>query len=186
MASPLPGAQQQRFQQIALGRGGGVVTVNSAILTHREFQAPQGRPTGLSAGFLLGGHPTCSGPQPELCLNSSPRVLSFNLQPIPLGITGPTQLKEAFSLTPEIPRNTPQRHMTKLLPTPCRPSLPPQTTSRRCGGPTRCTLALQGLMAPALLFLHEKPTPLLFLPATLGRVDRPDAVAAAPSPLLAL
>lgn len=162
-----------------------MVTVNSAILTHWEFQAPWGRPaggsrTGLSAGFLPGGHPTCSGPQPEPCLNSSPRVLSSNFQPLPLGITGPTQLKEAFSLTPGIPRNTSRRHMTKLLPTPCRPSLPPQTTSRRCGGPTRCTLALQGLMAPALLFLREKPTPLLFLPATLGRADRPDAEAAAP------
>ena len=97
------------------------------------------------------------------CLNSSPRVLSSNFQPLPLGITGPTQLKEAFSLTPGIPRNTPQRHMTKLLPAPCCPSLLPQTTSHRCGGPTRRTLALQGLMAPALLFLRQKPTPLLFL-----------------------
>ena len=155
-----------------------MVTVNSAILTHREFQAPRGgpaggSPTGLSAGFLPGGHPTCSG--------------SSNFQPLPLGITGPTQLKEAFSLTPGIPRNTPQRHMTKLLPAPCCPSLLPQTTSHRCGGPTRRTLALQGLMAPALLFLRQKPTPLLFLPATLGRVDRPDAEAeaAAPSPPLA-
>ena len=47
-----------------------MVTVNSAILTHREFQAPRGgpaggSPTGLSAGFLPEGHPTCSGPQPE-------------------------------------------------------------------------------------------------------------------------
>lgn len=162
-----------------------MVTVNSVILTHQEFQAPRAAQLAAARlaslqGFFREVTPPAQAPSQSRgtarpCLNSSPRVLSSNFQPLPLGITGPTQLKEAFSLTPGIPRNTPRRHMTKLLPAPCCPSLPPQTTSRRCGGPTRRTLALQGLMAPALLFLREKPTPLLFLPATLGRVDRPDA-----------
>lgn len=136
----------------------------------RQPDSPlRGVPSGRSPQLL---RPRSQSPRaPRPCLNSSPRVLSSNFQPFPLGITGPTQLEAAFSLTPGLPRNTPRRHMTKLLPTPCRPSPPPQTTSRGRGGPTGRTLALQGLMAPALLFLREKPTPLLFLPATLGRED---------------
>lgn len=136
----------------------------------RQPDSPlRGVPSGISPQLLR--PPSQSPRAPRPCLNSSPRVLSSNFQPLPLGITGPTQLEEAFSLTPGLPRNTPRRHMTKLLPRPCRPSPPPQTTSRGRGGLTGCTLALQGLMAPALLFFREKPTPLLFVPATLGRED---------------
>ena len=140
----------------------------------------EGPPSWRQPDSPLGGVPSERSPQllrppsqsprtARPCLNSSPRVLNF--QPLPLGITGPTQLEEAFSLTPGLPRNTPRRHMTELLPRPCCPSPPPQTTSRGRGGLTGRTLALQGLMAPALLFLREKPTPLLFVPATLGRQD---------------